>query len=298
VQATLRRTRAPQAVAALRSGCLTPPIQLNAAGRCNRDRYTCVVGSRPKLPTAPQDGGDCRSQSRVPDRPQIEPELGPPLLLHASHQARHDLIARGQSPRQLATGLWPCWVHQPGAPSPLHRLQRSEVGAPPASKAVGGLNEFAIGAPGRGLPGHRHPSSVAWPGLVVFVEQWPPPPLASTTATGPATKRTLQPSRTCRPSAAPPFDPEFRAQQALALLTAGAAFGLPLEGVHQGSGRCGSWACVAPGLGCGGLPSGAQTSIAASDACRAAGKRSHSPRLENEQLKRPLGIGPRRPHRP
>jgi len=137
------------------------------------------------------------------------------------------------------------------------------------------LNEFEIAHLGAGLPGHRHPPVAGGLGRVggFFLEQvgrrrrWRAP--------RPWVGRS---QRTCRPSNEPaalaqrPVPTQSFRASGLALPPERRRWP-PARGVHHGLRRVRSWT-QHPAVAVGGLQGGAQTSMAAMNAMRAAASRS------------------------
>ena len=113
-------------------------------------------------------------------------------------------------PASWATGLAPS-ASINRAPSPRTASEIRKWGAPGSIRAVGWNctnSRSRIRAPARAAM--ATPSPLAWAGLVVLANRWPPPPVASTTARA-ASQRTCPWSSTCRPQQRPPSSQSCRA---------------------------------------------------------------------------------------
>ena len=113
-------------------------------------------------------------------------------------------------PASLATGLFPA-ASQRRAPSPRTASLIRKWGAPGSISAVGWNctnSRSRTAAPA--LQAMATPSPLAWAGLVVWANRWPPPPQARTTALA-RSQRSLCPSSTCRPTQRPASTQSCRA---------------------------------------------------------------------------------------
>ena len=169
------------------------------------------MGSSPRARQRPRIVGNCFSSRASPTGRRSSQRLSTPCSCMRRARARLTWSRGARSPpASWATGLAPCWSHS-RAPSPRTASLIRKWGAPGSIRAVGWNctnSRSRTAAPAN--QAMATPSPLAWAGLVVWANRWPPPPQASTTARA-RNQRRLRPSSTCRPTQLPPSTHSCRA---------------------------------------------------------------------------------------
>ena len=169
-------------------------------------------------PAAAQDRGELTVQPRLAHRPQVEPEVVHPQLLHAPRQGAAHLVAGGQiATGQLGHRAVPGRIAEAG-PLPPHRLANQEVGGAGEHQRRGvELHEFEVAHRCSGAPGHGHPVAAGLGGIGGVGKQMATAAAGQDHRPGPQPAQPV-PIQHLQTHAAARLHPELQGRNALVLL--------------------------------------------------------------------------------